>query len=47
MDGGYEFVAHFEEECQNLDIPLYVLPPSSPKYNGEAERSNAIAHITK
>ena len=30
----------FENECANEQIPLYVLPPASPKYNGNVERFN-------
>ena len=40
VDGGSEFMKHFENECANEQIPLYVLPPASPKYNGNVERSN-------
>ena len=32
----------FEEACKELNIPLYVLPPYNPKYNGRIERSNRI-----
>jgi putative transposase len=39
-DGGSEFMKHFEEECETLDIALYILPPRSPKYNGVVERTN-------
>ena len=42
VDGGSEFRAEFERSCQELGIPLVVLPPSSPKYNGGIERSNRI-----
>ena len=40
VDGGSEFMAEFETECAALDIPLIVLPPSKPKYNGGVERAN-------
>ena len=40
VDGGSEFMAEFETECAELDIPLMVLPPSKPKYNGGVERAN-------
>ena len=40
VDGGSEFMAEFEEECQALGIPLYVLPPATPRYNGGVERTN-------
>ena len=33
-------MADFEEACDKLGIPLYVLPPRKPKYNGGVERSN-------
>lgn len=39
-DGGSEFMKHFEQECESLNIPLYILPPRSPKYNGCVERTN-------
>ncbi len=42
VDGGSEFMADFEEACQKLNLPLIVLPPSSPKYNGGVERGNRI-----
>ena len=40
IDGGSEFKDQFEEECQAKKIPLFVLPPKSPKLNGHVERSN-------
>ncbi|HEU65721.1 MAG TPA: hypothetical protein ENN57_03530 [Chloroflexi bacterium] len=42
VDGGSEFEAIFEEECQKRNIRLFVLPPNSPKLNGCVER----AHLT-
>jgi len=42
VDGGSEFRAEFEEACAELDIPLMVLPPSKPTYNGGVERGNRI-----
>lgn len=42
VDGGSEFEAVFEEECQRRNIRLFVLPPRSPKLNGYVER----AHLT-
>jgi IS30 family transposase len=42
VDGGSEFMKEFEDTCKELDIPLVVLPPASPKYNGGVERSNRI-----
>jgi len=38
VDGGSEFMAAFEAACQQHGIPLYVLPPKSPKLNGTVER---------
>jgi transposase InsO family protein len=40
VDGGSEFMAEFEEECQRRNIRLFVLPPRSPKLNGSVERAN-------
>jgi putative transposase len=40
VDGGSEFMAEFEEACAELAIPLIVLPPSKPTYNGGVERGN-------
>jgi transposase InsO family protein len=40
VDGGSEFRAEFEEACAGLGIPLIVLPPAKPKYNGGVERGN-------
>jgi hypothetical protein len=42
VDGGSEFMADFEKECEKLKLPLYVLPPSRPQYNGGVERGNRI-----
>jgi transposase InsO family protein len=42
VDGGSEFMADFEEECKRLGIPLIVLPPRRPDYNGGVERGNRI-----
>ncbi len=42
VDGGSEFMCEFEKACAELRIPLIVLPPSSPKYNGGVERGNRI-----
>lgn len=35
-------MAEFEEACTDLNIPLIVLPPSKPSYNGGLERGNQI-----
>ena len=40
VDGGSEFAAEFELACQKKQLPLFVLPPKSPKLNGHVERSN-------
>lgn len=40
VDGGSEFQAAFEEECQRLGIRLFVLPPRSPKLNAHVERAH-------
>jgi putative transposase len=40
VDGGSEFAAEFEEACQQKQLPLFVLPPKSPKLNAHVERSN-------
>jgi putative transposase len=40
VDGGSEFKADFELLCQQRDLPLFVLPPRSPKLNGCVERGN-------
>jgi len=40
VDGGSEFMAEFETACQERAIPLFVLPPRSPKLNGHVERAN-------
>jgi len=40
VDGGCEFMADFEDACAEIEIPLIVLPPKKPKYNGGVERGN-------
>jgi len=40
VDGGSEFQAEFERECQKRGILLFVLPPRSPKLNGRVERAH-------
>jgi len=42
VDGGSEFMAEFEDTCAQLKIPLIVLPPKKPEYNGGVERGNRI-----
>lgn len=39
VDGGSEFQAAFESQCQQRGIRLFVLPPRSPKLNGCVERA--------
>lgn len=40
IDGGSEFMADFEQACADRNLPLYVLPPHSPKLNAGVERCN-------
>jgi transposase InsO family protein len=40
VDGGSEFMAGFEAQCEERGIRLFVLPPRSPKLNGAVERAN-------
>ncbi len=40
VDGGAEFEAQFEVECQRRDIKLFILPPRSPELNGYVERAH-------
>jgi putative transposase len=40
VDGGSEFAAEFEKACQQRQLPLFVLPPRSPKLNGHVERAH-------
>ena len=46
IDGGSEFMAvpgpvpGIEQACADAKIPLYLLPPRSPKLNGAVERCN-------
>ena len=40
VDGGSEFMKDFESFCEEKKIPLYILPPRSPKLNGGVERCN-------
>lgn len=42
VDGGSEFMKDFEKACKDFNIPLYVLPPQRPQYNGGVERGNRI-----
>ncbi len=45
VDGGSEFMADFERACQAMGIPLHVLPPRRPQWNGCVERANRSARI--
>jgi transposase InsO family protein len=40
VDGGAEFEAEFEQECQRRNIKLFILPPRSPELNGCVERAH-------
>ncbi len=40
VDGGAEFMAEFEERCAHYGIPVFVLPPRSPRLNGCVEQLN-------
>ena len=42
VDGGSEFRDEFETACEQRHIPLFVLPPRKPKWNGCAERAHDI-----
>ncbi len=44
VDGGSEFAAEFELACQQREVPLFVLPPRSPKLNGHVERAHRTHH---
>jgi putative transposase len=44
VDGGSEFAAEFEMACQQRGLPLFVLPPRSPKLNGQVERAHRTHH---
>jgi putative transposase len=41
-DTGSEFAAEFDLACQQKQLPLFVLPPKSPKLNAHVERSHAL-----
>ena len=45
VDGGSELMAEFEDACRDLKIPLYVLPPKRPQYNGCVERANSTSRV--
>jgi len=41
VDGGSEFMAYFEQACEDRDLELCVLPPRPPQLNGRVERLQA------
>ena len=41
VDGGSEFRAVFEDECQRRGLTLFVLPPKRPQLNGAVERAQS------
>ena len=43
VDGGSEFMADFEDACEELGVPLHVLPPRRPQWNGCVEQANRSA----
>ncbi|WP_423910836.1 hypothetical protein [Candidatus Spongiihabitans sp.] len=42
VDGGSEFRDEFEQACEALNLPLFVLPPKQPEWDGCVERANAV-----
>jgi transposase InsO family protein len=44
VDGGSEFMAEFEDACQQRAIQLFLLPPRSPELNGAVERCNSSCY---
>lgn len=40
VDGGSEFMAVFEEACRQRGVKLFILPPRSPRLNGQVERAH-------
>ncbi|MYA66330.1 MAG: transposase family protein [Gammaproteobacteria bacterium] len=45
VDGGSEFRADFERFCEELNIPLFVLPPKTPQLNGRVEHAKDTTGI--
>lgn len=41
VDGGSEFMAGFEQACQQKGLALFVLPPKRPQLNGAVERAQS------
>lgn len=39
VDGGSEFMSHFEQQCRADGLRQFLLPPRSPKLNGHVERA--------
>ena len=37
--------ADFEQACEQLNIPLFVLPPRRPQFNGCVERANDTTRV--
>jgi hypothetical protein len=44
VDGGSEFAAEFEQACELRNLPLFLVPPRSPKLNGHVERGRRTHH---
>jgi putative transposase len=44
VDGGSEFAAEFEEACLQKQLPLFVLPPKSPKLKAYASHCTSFEH---
>ena len=42
VDGGSEFMRHFEEVCEELKIDLYVLPLKGPNIMGGRKRQQNL-----
>ena len=45
VDGGSEFMADFEDACEKAAVPLKVLPPRRPQWNGCVERANDTSRV--
>ena len=43
VDGGSELRQFFEQACENLALPLYVVPPRRPDLNVHVERANVTS----
>ena len=42
VDGGSEFMGDFERACEAMRLPLHVLPPRQPQWNGCVERGQPL-----